>query len=938
MTVDKHFLKKAMSKGAPSTSDGVNVLLHSRSRLLPKTETYASLSQNDVYLNERASSTKIRLTAEVNVIASNVLFNDVTEIVQNEGSDNVCVLNYSTANGDIKPYRKPKTFFNANNAVRDTQLSYNSGGTPFVYHCGRNIFNNHVLRNTSFKCVCDTNKNSDDFNTLKDMMRTANGTQVVDTVYFPTGTLQKSNINMHLYTADDVLRFEECVDEKLIRSHDGWYGFYNTSKLLSFNTASWANHQSKPIPLWVNIPLYNEGAGNFVDMYPTRDLFLFPPKYNEHRNRVEENWKVCVTYPFSSITSGSGISYSDKGFINDDVNSLHAVYYNENTVGDNGLKQLVVYSISKHGLNVGNTVNLYMTSTDGNTTQVASNLEVVNIIDDFIFVLYNGDNKISEDWVDLDVNPKQRPSTFKYDGKTYVYDHESRGYRNGASVFPLIENRWVNVNVDKQKLSYKKVIGGVESKYYVRLFARVPNFKFAEEKIDENMLYLNTDNLLKYSDAKHAFETHQSKLAFSKNIYSDGVGQCVFTDDIDVNYLRDNLGRPLTSIYLTFFKNNSGYKEWYGFNKVNIDPQSENVEFSHCFGAITCAFEMSDEARGNGVPSIKTIHNIPTKDFKYGLKAIESNFSGGTKPSERGLYEQLFTDTVMYGDLACYDEATARETVIQPILHRINTAQRESISSTSNDKFQQFEFDNIINDDYDANNVFKVEEGGSYNLYGEWSNKRREGYYYQPHYEVQIHTFGEVATAYPDFLTPRASYVVDQDTNTYRVSVLQNHFLNVGDKVGVCHTKNGEHSYYTLVTTKAINATSFEGVLYKYGTSELATTNDVMMTFYPDSSARLEYKFFKLDNLDIPSYANLVHDGSCRMIWRPVVINGMERGADEEYPFANGAFYVNKYVDIFMRRQDPNGINALWAEIDPEGDIEDINETDNYVKEEDITC
>ena len=48
------------------------------------------------------------------------------------------------------------------------------------------------------------------------------------------------------------------------------------------------------------------------------------------------------------------------------------------------------------------------------------------------------------------------------------------------------------------------------------------------------------------------------KLAFAKNIYSDNLSQVVFTDDIKIKLLKDNLGRPLSDIYLTVLKNNAG--------------------------------------------------------------------------------------------------------------------------------------------------------------------------------------------------------------------------------------------------------------------------------------------------------------------------------------------------------------------------------------------
>ena len=43
---------------------------------------------------------------------------------------------------------------------------------------------------------------------------------------------------------------------------------------------------------------------------------------------------------------------------------------------------------------------------------------------------------------------------------------------------------------------------------------------------------------------------------FARNIFNDAMYQLQYIDDIDINLLKDNLGRPLTEIYLTVIKKN----------------------------------------------------------------------------------------------------------------------------------------------------------------------------------------------------------------------------------------------------------------------------------------------------------------------------------------------------------------------------------------------
>jgi hypothetical protein len=97
---------------------------------------------------------------------------------------------------------------------------------------------------------------------------------------------------------------------------------------------------------------------------------------------------------------------------------------------------------------------------------------------------------------------------------------------------------------------------------------------------------------------------------------------------------------------------------------------------------------------------------------------------------------------------------------------------------------------------------------------------------------------------------------------------------------------------------------------------------------------------FKVDNLDAPSYAKVLKDGTCRLVWRDVINNGMstENRTMEEYPFTNGAFYINKRIDIYVRRQDPYDNWGSYSETDLIGVEVDIEREDYFVKEKDIVC
>ena len=132
---------------------------------------------------------------------------------------------------------------------------------------------------------------------------------------------------------------------------------------------------------------------------------------------------------------------------------------------------------------------------------------------------------------------------------------------------------------------------------------------------------------------------------------------------------------------------------------------------------------------------------------------------------------------------------------------------------------------------------------------------------------------------------------------------------------------------------KNINDRVFRCNLYdEYGNS--LNVSDIQ---FSDLS---KYRAFKMDNLDAPSYAHLLKDGTCRVIWRDVLNNGfsLSDSSIEEYPFTNGAFYINKRIDLYVRRQDPHNEYGLYDEYDLLGLATYYEDEDNYVKEPEIEC
>ena len=940
----KIFLQSHLSKKSSNTSNGVNVQFKGRRKLLPTNDVSEIVSQYDQYLLERESCNKIRLTCQVNPICTNVLFNPITEIVRYEGSNNVELLNYLDENTDLKNtdllYKDTKVLCSSSsssnhhtNAIRDTQLSNTKNG--FIYHCGLDILNNHLIRSNTFKTICRRDNKSDVFNTIGDTMRDVSGNQVIETLYFPVSSSvegHKKDVEAHIYRYDDILQFDESISNRLIKKYDGWVGFYNRSKIKSYS-----DFENGDI-MDIERPIMYKNGGDFIEMYPDRSLYSFVPKFNKYRNRIEKNWEYCITYPSSSTTEGF------ESIINGDLKSLKAIYFDENSQGDNGGSQLVIYGITKHGLKVGDFVNIYNTYIeDGKTVNevVAYSAEVTNVVDDYIFILQGISSTISDTWCYLsDMTKKENDNETLYYNDVGYKNHSNKYLKKSGSdtKYYIINNKYVNLDDKAQNISYKKVVNGVECDYYVRVFEKVPNFKNASAVTSsEYDIYKNDSELIhEYQDKKYDFESHVSRLAFAKNIYGDDVGEIVFTDDIDISNLIDNLGRPISTLYIMFFKSNKGYKEWYGFYPENyiekrIDINSDNVTYSHCFGMLTCGYETSDESICNSdIDSIYTISNIG--DSSQGISISKLNKGRGDYYHDTEIAYDV--DKKFYGDICCYDGYNIVEESIQPIMHRFNTAQRESSMSLSNVFYQKFNYDNIIYDDYDINQNFTIKTDVVKNV-----NQKKEGYYYKPFYPIEIKTFGSLNSVSPDFLKIIGIKKYDGENGRYySISTLSYHYLSPGDKSMIYDTE--QDKYYTLVTIKnnESNYKKFYFVAYdEKGTEKVDL----------DISDYSKFKLFKIDNLEVSSHASLLKDGTCRFVWRDLYNNGFSptsAKSTEEYPFTNGAFYINKKIDIYVRRQDPYGVYGLYdgvgigADISGDDSYTEVVSDNNYVKSDDIKC
>ena len=248
----------------------------------------------------------------------------------------------------------------------------------------------------------------------------------------------------------------------------------------------------------------------------------------------------------------------------------------------------------------------------------------------------------------------------------------------------------------------KKVVNEIECKYYFRKFRKI---KTRLSPIIEN-------------DDYEAY-----RVGFSENIFNDSIIQIVFNEDIDVSDLVDNLGRPLSQIYLTFIKTDSDTL----FTKVSSGI--ETPYDARLVNSNTIAY-LRD------IPSIHRIHNgVGTPFITH--KALESDIK----------INNVNNNNEFYGDLVEYDVNTLNETVLADVVHRFNTNSRENANTT-------------------LSYVSKVGAATSPTLTQPVTKTinlgpRQEGYIYQPHNLIKIREFSSYIEVGDKFTDGVPSYATD---------------------------------------------------------------------------------------------------------------------------------------------------------------------------------
>ena len=875
----KILLNKSTSKVSVNNTNGIPIELNRDTSLFHNEITSDTIDTMQVYNNDKDKSNKHRFIFTINPICTNAIFNKLTEIIHKEGSSETYVLS-----DDDKSFTLEGTVSNSvvtrMQAIRNTE--YSNSEYNMTYHCGADIFNNHLLRaknnvsvqkrKTYFTIEGDKNEElnnachkyeiydkennfigeKDGFNTIGDISRTFDGDCILsnqtggDQLYALSDNNVDDSIKLSkklpLYLYDEINSFHTAFNEGVIRK-DGWVGFTNRSTM---QIPVVENDGKK---YFVNKCINNKEACQFIDMCPERDLFYFTPKKNNYRKRLEYNWDYFLTYPSESVYDDNLIlKGKGKGL---PLYKIDKKYYEEYN-GANGMVLLRFRSIVKHNLKAGDYIHLKDSKNNNIKCYVVS---------------IGGNDK------------KDKPYCFS------VYKSDVEAYTTNLSSI----NR------------FAKVSSNYECEYYFRKFSKFPI-------------------------APHST---LNKLSFANTIYGDEVSQIVFTESLDINDYRDNRGRPLTEIYLTILKSNRGYKEWYDDKKYT----SNSIEYSHIFGRVSSGLDLPPYV-GTEYPVVRKQHCIGgTGNSQLTIKSNNKDYII-EKSSVKIKNESNITKNMdsFYGDLVEFNPVDVTETILEEVYHRFNTAQRE----TRNNTYTTLKYDEVYLDIYDAqfqtnDETAPLPKIKEYTLNEGLANIDPEGYIYKPHHKIQIALFSSRINQLSDKAINTTSCSLSNNELTFTTTT--NYVLTPGDIICTTHKETYKIYNFIVKEYKFNNTTNVYTCVCSYPGGDITIPISQYYIFKHNLEIP-DYSYMLPDGTGRHLWRDVV---------KPSELSYNDSLYDT--PFANGAFYHHKNIMFYVRRQDPFHQYKMFIKDKETGEQIENNfnipstefdiSTDEYVQESD---
>lgn len=276
----------------------------------------------------------------------------------------------------------------------------------------------------------------------------------------------------------------------------------------------------------------------------------------------------------------------------------------------------------------------------------------------------------------------------------------------------------------------RKIVDEIPVQYYFRIFKKIKTKSSAIIESDD-------------------YETYQ--VGFSENFYNDPIIQFVFNEEIDVSELRDNLGRPLSEIYLSILKTSS--------NNLFTNVKS-----------------------GIEVPYISNLNNSDVLQYLLNIPVIQKIHNGINEPFTSHVpletISSINTDR-FYGDVVEYNQSTLLETVLSDIQHRFNTFNRQQINTIQ----EYFSTTTDIN---------QLAQQRTLDL-----GPRQEGYYYKAHHQIKIRNFSNYIEQADSAIDEVPSYATLREDGKYVWRDLLSIGFNDGEQETLDYPfLNGSHYRY----------------------------------------------------------------------------------------------------------------------------------------------
>lgn len=916
-----------VTKGGAYVTGGVD---HDKFITIELPRSNALLHYNDVkrdidhyeqFIKEKASCTKYRIIATIRPYMTNVLLNPYTEIVRiDENSAKIIIQPGENFDGQFRNVNGKQTP-NKEDMIQNTEYSHPEHG-GCIYLPGHDIFDNHLLRNTGFSVITTNNgRNRNVFNTISDYARNEDGSVVKIAVREDVNNV--TDKERHLYRIGDIMSYEDSRENNLVEEN-GWFGFMNASTLKTTYAPSSGAAQRQET--WWNCVDNSKNPCDFIDMYPGRREFSMIPQVNPITNETETNWDFVLTYPSSH--------YRDGNIINESIGAVAVVWSLTVTEGQNSML-LYMRTPFAHNLERGDEIKLYIYKTNDN-----GDSGYVELNEDEHFTVA-GVGNTSGEYPDIYFFVRIYQDAENTDDVIFTEGGHGAFFTGGG-----------NTQTRNVLLRYKKVVNGNECDYYIRRFKQVD-----DKTLSENY-----------------------RLSFAKSIYDDNILQITFTDTVNVDGIKDNRGRPVTSLYLTAIKKASSAPDYDGYKNDH--------SLCRCFGPLSYGF---DYAQTSVDATLNKFNEASEhlRDVHYIIHDDKDDAPIQDADSKEYM-----------GDLVEYSPYTDTETILCGVCYRFNTMQREYLFGDDQPKITYHE----ISADDEVNEDGTLSQGFHADPRTEVVNTKHEGYYYRPHHQIQIRQFGELQSGKHREMSVIEAHPVASDSVYVSVRTRAPHRLSVGDTVILRLSNTNQYTNFHVTSVEnsvrfgirpydgrwafkkdgSDNITTYTWIsLCKYLSSDIPSlTYKICGALWekymdPDVDDRSKYYrywqyiksglyfdsgmeesikdlgysddfndlrnasnvLFLAQNKDIPDYAT--QTGPNSYVWHEIYSNGDDRATGiPDYTFANGAIYLTPNFGLYLQRQDPEGISQLNDGKTPPDIMGDIMDKSNYeyIEEIDTTC